>query len=363
MEAQEILGKCIDLNNSVISEVFKSFDEDFLVIKSNNKPKWIIPLSSCCATVVLSQWRPYGLISGLKWKIIRCLYSLRLLFILPNVEKIAIKISSRLVNGIERSYLPVIYIGNPGPQQKAVATFVSVKKEMIAVMKVALAGHAMESLRHEVNALNYLKARSITGVPEVIDEDVCNGVTWQTVVPGELSDAILGKEHISWLLQLPKSSESLTLDGYKMRAAKKIEHNVELTDSQRCLLIKRVNELTGPYHITLLTVHGDFAPWNIKKIASKGIGVIDWEDSINDGFPLWDICHFYFIQDFLFEDASFTNKLRMSPLIDRYLQETGYDLHDKQLFITIYIVEILSDPRFRIDAQYKAFLFDQLIEG
>ena len=88
--------------------------------------------------------------------------------------------------------------------------------------------------------------------------------------------------------------------------------------------------------------HGDFTPWNIRRVVDGRLVLLDWEEARRDGLPLCDAFHFLHMQDFLFgkrarlhaEDvcsaarelgisARMVAKLEMAYLVEAYVTSIG----------------------------------------
>jgi hypothetical protein len=361
MKAQVILEKfnyyhCSDNRSLGMDEVVK-----FYVVESGGQPRWIIPALSRCAIGVLSQWQPYNISSRLKWGVVKTFYSLRLMSLLPNVSTIIVKNSDFFMPGSHQTLIPVIYVGTPGPQRKAVATLVNPKNKcLVSVMKVALSAIAIQSLLQEADMLKFLKSRFISNVPILIHANEKMGTTWQTIVQGKLSESNLQKMHVDWLAKVPISHSTTTIDEYRGKLLDFLFLNDYFTQEEKIVVRTEIENLRGTSSIALLLVHGDFAPWNLKPQVHGELGVIDWEDAVQEGFPLWDLCHFHYVQAYLFGDNTHIEQLLSSQLIDEYLSGFGYDLSCKYSFVSIYIFGTLLDPKFRISPEYKSFLLKQV---
>ena len=61
-----------------------------------------------------------------------------------------------------------------------------------------------------------------------------------------------------------------------------------------------IDELRDDSPLPACWEHGDFTPWNIKRLADGGCALLDWEDAQRRGLPLQDAYHFLHMQDWLF---------------------------------------------------------------
>jgi len=56
-------------------------------------------------------------------------------------------------------------------------------------------------------------------------------------------------------------------------------------------------------------VHGDFTPWNIKKIENGSLMALDWEMGDSNGLPVYDFFYFFLIQSYLFNTRFNSNRI------------------------------------------------------
>lgn len=259
---------------------------DFLSIPGQNGPRWIVPVYARFGKIVLQQWQPYNFSSKLKWKGIRWLYNLGLLDKLPGITSITT--SSKLnikTNSRDSYFVPIVYVGTPGLEQKAVATLVSQKSGTPEkILKVALTEKAKKSLLHESRILEKLSELNISDVPTLYGIDKSGKCTCQSVIGGRLSSRTLTQAHIDRLIQFPKSPKITSLDKQQnlLRLAFKKEYT--LFESHTSIISKALPLIHGK-NIPFILVHGDFAPWNLKTDKDGRITPIDWEAAQLEGFP------------------------------------------------------------------------------
>jgi hypothetical protein len=68
--------------------------------------------------------------------------------------------------------------------------------------------------------------------------------------------------------------------------------------------------------------HGDFAPWNFKRLADGRLTLLDWEWAKENGFPWQDVCRYFYVPDYLFrEAANVWEKMMGNPLLVNYRKE------------------------------------------
>ena len=344
-------------NAFVASNQLKALE--FFIIPGQSGPRWIVPASMHLGLPVLSEWRPYSLVSMVKWNALCFAYANGFLGIVPFVNCVSGNYYIQKIPGDSREVIPIIYIGTVGPQQKAVVTLVSPGDgQPHAVMKVALGCGANASLLREVDALKQLVRSNVRGVPVVIASETDGKKTWQSVVSGQLTSRKLTQAHLDWLLQLPQSEKTTTLDERRELLRFDLHRNLIICPTHRQIISAALSALRGG-EVPLVFVHGDFAPWNLKKQPDGKIAAIDLEDSVSTGLPLWDLCHFFFIQAHLFNDSSPVKRLLECSLVKSYIDT--FRLIDKQVNSLLLCYAIGTIINKKCDYNYQLFLVKYII--
>lgn len=340
----------------------KNYENRFFIIPGKKGPKWIIPVNPIVGLQTLNQWHPYDLVSRIKWRILLYLYANGLLGKVPGIGTININSKKNLrVPHNDKIVTAVIYIGTPGPQQKAVATLVTVDNgDIQAIMKIALSDRARTSLLHEAHVLKKLFKNNILGAPELIGIEDNGSKTWQTMVNGRLTSRTLTQAHIDWLLQLPKSGKTTTGKQFKL-LNKQIERDGSTLLGQK--KISRLDKFScRKYTIPIVLVHGDFAPWNLKTKTDGYIQAIDWEDALFEGLPLWDLCHFFFIQVHLFHEQNPVQKMFSNSLVKQYCAKMRLDKEAMISLTLLYILMTVFSRKEQTNESYRTFLVDRIDE-
>jgi len=93
---------------------------------------------------------------------------------------------------------------------------------------------------------------------------------------------------------------------------------------------------TGDVMVSPVVLHGDFAPWNIRRSGDQWM-VIDWEEASTHGPPLWDLLH-YEIHEEILVNRSTTEKVRgriqsllQDPSLQNYLADCRASEHSQLL--------------------------------
>nr|NJM03237.1 phosphotransferase [Desulfobacula sp.] len=125
--------------------------------------------------------------------------------------------------------------------------------------------------------------------------------------------------------------------------------------------IHKVSEtLQGKSPIPFLIIHGDFAPWNLKRLTNDEITAIDWEDSDLNGLPLWDLSHFFCIQAHLFGGPNPFKEILESPLVALYMKRIGLAQNNIKQFYTLYLIKKFIGSGLFSTNSYGAFLIQQI---
>ncbi len=336
----------------------------YLVIPGNAGTRWIIPMQPKFGMPVLNQWQPYGLSSRLKWKLLRLLYRLHLARFIPGVTCITGRDDKSLcAPDTQTEVVPVVYVGTPGAQQKAVVNLVDTGDfRPLSVMKVALSKGAQSSLYREATVLKQLANLGVPYVPLLMQDREEGASTFQTVLSGMPTGRKLTQQHIEWLLALPKTGEVTTLDKQREILQGTLDLCVDqMEPDHKATLVNAIDVVKGQVEIPLVLIHGDFAPWNIIQHPDHSLQVVDWEDAHFDGLPLWDLCHFYYMQAHLFDDMNPTSLLITSNHVSQYMNSLGVHKSLKQQLSLLYcLFQILKGKN--VSEEYKYFMFDQLSE-
>lgn len=201
----------------------------------------------------------------------------------------------------EKSPVPVIYIGTPGPARKAVAHLVDAStRKPVAVAKVPLGARAAENILHEADILQLLKQEKPGVAPAIKSVNRAIGVSLQNFIGGQTSSRTLTQSHIDWLAGLSMPGTEVSLRGRAESLGKLLSRSEGLGDKRRYWLERILERLDDPTPLPAFWVHGDFAPWNLRRVDEGKLVAVDWEEARQAGLPGTDLIYFCLIQDFLF---------------------------------------------------------------
>lgn len=289
------------------------------IIAQSGVPRWLLPQDPRCALPVLRSWRPYARSSRMKWQIVLRACQAGMLDLLPGTSAVELPYDlsywHQWLPEFSDKWSQVAYIGNPSPTHKAVVFFVNGTGQVRAVAKAPLTAAARIAILNEARMLVVMRRRLC--VPDVLFADTTAGIAAQSWVAGNYVSRDFTEDHLALLLQLAEG------DGMTQLSDRRHEIEERLQDCQmaldRELLARAVAVLEVPGSIRTVIEHRDFLPWNLKRLASGRLAVIDWEWAAEGALPWQDICRFFYLQDYLFQTSSDVwNTLSNHPLLARY---------------------------------------------
>ena len=267
-------------------------------------PRWIIP-SGTNLNPLLENWSPYRLGSRILWRGILVAQKVGALGLLPQVERVKLDdmggINWQAVGWRDSTPpVPLIYIGTPGPRQKAVVHLVDpASGQCGAVVKIPLQGAGRWAIVRESSVLAALEEECFKIAPRLVYFDDARGVATQQFMAGSSGSRRFLPEYQDLLQSLMLPDEHTTLAGH---AAEWRDHSLWdfMEPPELALLTSAVAEQVDTSSLPACWAHGDFAPWNIRDRQHLPPALIDWEMGERGALPLQDAYHFLHIQQFLF---------------------------------------------------------------
>jgi len=308
----------VDLIAAIITKVFPAGSEllwnadeveqkdRFWIIPGKEAPRWIVPQNTRCGWAVLKQWRPYDLPSRLKWAALMAAYRTGQLGLVLGVVGVGMlgasdKSWDHLGWIVEKSPVPVIYIGTPGQTRKAVVHLVSASTcKPVAVAKVPIGARSAMNIVHEADILKSLEEEKPGMGPRIRCVDRTVGISLQDSISGRSSSRSFTQAHIDWLTGLQSPGKETSLRKESEALMKRLVQLERLEETTRRLLHDLLEQLDDPTPLPAFLVHGDFAPWNLCWVEQGKLAAVDWEETRSSGLPGVDLIYFHVIQDFLF---------------------------------------------------------------
>ena len=315
------------------------------ILHGHDGPRWILPQASALAQTLLTEWHPYGMLTRILWRAVPMANRLGLLPLLPGNAR------STLPSDASRQFLrqlgqqfesgpPVILAGNNAITRKLLVFLEDRSLTRIVLAKVPLTPVARSSIGNEARMLETLDGRFNT--PRLIGLSQQTGIAMQEYLHGKLGSRRLKPEYVEFLLALASSGGRISLRecGWKLterlRSCPGYAENAAPLNAAAALL-----ESDADLPSTL--VHGDFAPWNIKELPVGACTLIDWEMARNGGLPLYDLCHFYYMQARLFtSDKLFYADMLMAGAWRSYMGRLGIDASLLKPLAAAFLLETLA---------------------
>jgi hypothetical protein len=148
--------------------------------------------------------------------------------------------------------------------------------------------------------------------------DRARGVVTQAFVQGRPGSRKLDADHWRLLRSLMLGGETTSLRAHAERweldaIGMRLPESVQIA----------LDAIADNSPVPACRQHGDFVPWNIRRIADGRLALLDWEEARRGGLPLCDAFHFLHMQDFLF------GKRPQLHVVDVYgaAQELGISAH------------------------------------
>ncbi len=329
----------------------------FLAVPGAGEPRWLLPESCRNVDSVLSNWSPYRFSSRLKWQAIRAANRIGAAQLLPNLTAIEVGNMAgidwrRMAWNGSAPPVPIIYLGTPGMSRKAVIHLVErASGQCAAIVKVPLAEGAKPAILREADMLATLAEEKYLCAPRLRHVDRERGIATQTFISGTSGERRFSGRCGDLLRCLVLRDETTTI----AEGAVVLQEPAAF-ESHPDLLSALLAELGDTRRLPACWVHGDFAPWNIKRRPGQEWMLIDWEDAQRGGLPLHDYYHFLHMQDYLFGQrptvhftaaehlaatmgitATQCRKLEIAYLADSYLKCTAQQerAHTDFLLISI----------------------------
>lgn len=269
----------------------------FAILPSIDDARWFIPLDSpAVSSGAFSLYAPFRMSARLKNLGVR----LAARSGLPFWYRDRICIAYRDLPPVERTLNGLfdcptrlaLSTGAPGPlaRRKPTVAVLTPCGKTIALAKLAVTPISERLLKHEATILGALGSR--TDAPSiaphlVLGRDVGGRfVVVQTPVIGHPTHPDLTPAHYRFLERLrghvwkPVGATAL-VDSWRV--------STESAQNSAAILGRALLTLNG-VSLPTTVVHGDFAPWNLRKRGGEVLA-FDWENAVLDGLPLVDEFH------------------------------------------------------------------------
>ncbi len=161
--------------------------------------------------------------------------------------------------------VPVVYVGTPGRSRKAVIHLLDPSSgQCQAVVKVPLGEAAKGAILREAAVLAALSEQGYAGAPHSLHVDRDRGIATQNFVAGAPGGRRLTGECWSLLASLLLPGESTSLVGHAAYLQERVLGSPAF-GSHFDTMAAALAMLCDSHPLPACWVHGDFAPWNIKR--------------------------------------------------------------------------------------------------
>ena len=276
----------------------------YVAVPGNEMARWMLPAGRPEIGRVLASWAPFRLRSRAAWSALRAASQLGRIARLPGVSVLELETRGADWTSLgwrgDEPPIPVIYLGTPGPKRKAVVHLVEPSSGLCrAVVKVPLTDEAKTAILHEAEVLEALARERYEFSPRLLQVDWTRGIATQTFVDGRPGSRRLTPECRQLLQSLLLAGEITTLAEHGERWDREISEVAD-ESAEHQTIAAVIDELRDDSPLPACWEHGDFAPWNIKRLPAGGCALLDWEDGRRKALPLQDAYHFLHMQDWLF---------------------------------------------------------------
>ena len=291
----------------------KTAVQEYLVVPGKGTPRWLFPARRHNIGPALACWTPYRWKSQAKWTAIRAAHRAGFLAALPNVTTVRLpgieNIEWRFLGWSgNASPVPLVYVGTPGINRKAVIHLVNPASGTCeAVVKAPLTEAARAAIVREADVLATLAEENYPFAPRLLYVDEERGIATQTALNGRPGSRKLTAGYSTLLRSLMLDGERTTIAGH---AAEWREQQLGCEAGMMTAVWREICDLDP---LPACWVHGDFAPWNIRHLPDRRVVLLDWEAAQRSGLPLQDAFHFLHVQDYLFGARSAVHSTEIEP--------------------------------------------------
>lgn len=316
------------------------------IISKNGRPKWILPEETRRAMPVLESWRPYGTGSRVKWGVIKFACRLNALSMLPGVGsetlQCELKYWRQRMPDLSGAWCITGYIGTPSPTQKALLFFTDSCAQVRAVAKVPLTPRAGRAILNEANILG--KLHGVLPAPRIIFCDEQRGIAAQTWIGGGNVARLFSEEHLRLLTSFASQGVRVQLSDCRGE----IMNHLATASSTLApaLLNDALSSLNQSEQLRSCIVHGDFMPWNLRRLSDGRLTLIDWEWARENGLPWQDVCRYFYLQDYLLRGSgNVWQSFMKEPLLSEYRRFYGLSIEATRGLTIYYLLTFLYEER------------------
>ncbi len=113
--------------------------------------------------------------------------------------------------------------------------------------------------------------------PRLLHHDADGARSLQTALPGAATGGRLAAAHRAFLAALAPGGATLPRAEFHARLAARLGAIETLAPATAARWRAALDALAGPGEIEIGWVHGDFAPWNLRRARAGALAAFDWE--------------------------------------------------------------------------------------
>lgn len=274
--------------------------EEYVILSGRQGARWVLPRDGRRLNTVLADWRPYSRTMQLSWFVVRLAARAGLLSWLPGARCFS---SARAAAhwqmlGWEQDCAPfvVAYVGTEGPHRKLVMTLADPRSGGgRIVVKQPLVPTAWPMIAREYEALRALPAHVAPLAPRPLLIDHRRQFSVQSYLQARPVGAALTPAHYDFLDALVepqrriKASQLCARLRARQLALVERGHLNTITSARIDALLEQI---AWQGEVPEVRIHGDFAPWNLKRRADGRLCAVDWEHAAAAGLPFFDLFHY-----------------------------------------------------------------------
>ena len=267
-------------------------------------------------------------------------------------------------------------LGTPDRFQKITALIFDRHARIVAVAKAGSTLEAKALITNEHLALVrllHLGGLTHTNHPKSLGFGMCRGFTWilqSPLIGGKPSPPEIGHAHFLFLAELAgrtKTEGTLGECSFWQILCKNARdpgsHMNPAMDRERIFndtILKSFSieqEEIARISWPLVSIHGDFAPWNTRIIGGR-LAVYDWEGFLPRAPVGWDLLRFIVMVEHLLRKRTFAEihtrflKSEYSQIIEKYEEMCSVQIPDRKLLINLFMIDLLLEASRSVQILY-----------
>ena len=238
-----------------------------------------------------------------------------------------------------------VTVGPLRPNRKPVVQLMNHSGQLVAYAKIGWDDPTRAMVDHEATALRSAPSVANLVIPKILHHESWAGlsvlVTAPVVHDGDATppqslvfDVSRNISHMT-PVQTTALADSTWVSVQRSRAARLGASGSDIVE-----VLDRCVELHGHHQVAFGTSHGDWAPWNMRRMGHR-LGVWDWERTRNDAPVGIDLVHYHFQVAFHGADQSVAEGIdAVRQTVPSLLTRLGVDGEQHDLIAVLYLIEL-----------------------